>query len=65
MNPDAAVSLLIEDEGVAREVPLELVEGHWRYNSTELNGKGSVRLSLVGRSEHASQLHITLASVSP
>ena len=65
MNPDAAVSLLIEDEGVAREVPLELVEGHWRYNSTALNGKGSVRLSLVGRSEHASQLHITLASVSP
>ena len=25
MNPDAAVSLLIEDEGVAREVPLELI----------------------------------------
>lgn len=65
MNPDAAVSLLIEDEGVAREVPLELIEGSWRYNSSALDTEGSVRLSLVGRSEHTSQLHITLASVNP
>ena len=65
MNPDADVSLLIEDDGIAREVPLELVEGSWRYNSTALDTKGSVRLSLVGRSEHASQIHITLASVNP
>ena len=65
LNPDAAVSLLIEDDGIARDVPLELVEGYWRYNSTALNGDGTVRLSLVGRSEHVSQLHITLASVTP
>ena len=65
MNPDAAVSLLIEDEGIAREIPLELAEGSWRYNSSVLDTQGSVRLSLVGRSEHASQLHITLPSVNP
>ena len=65
MNPDAAVSLLIEDEGIAREIPLDLIEGHWRYNSSALDIQGSVRLSLVGRSEHASQIHITLASVTP
>ena len=65
INPDAAVSLLIEDDGIAREVPLELIEGHWRYSNLQLDAQGEVRLSLVGRSEHASQIHITLASVTP
>lgn len=64
LNPDAKVALLLDDDGISREFPLDLIEGQWRYNSIPLKASGDIRISLVGRSEHVSQIHITLPSVS-
>jgi len=64
ISPDAAISLRIEDSGIVREVPLELVAGHWQYNAQETGTSSPLKLSLVGRGEHVSTVHITLASVS-
>ena len=64
INPSASLSLRIEGDGIVDEVPLPSTQGHWRYTTVDLNDPGDVQLSLVGRGEHASKIHITHAGVS-
>jgi len=55
--------LRIEDEGIVREVDLNLVSGHWRYVSIPIESAGKSTLSLVGRSDELHQFEIISASV--
>ena len=64
ISEGAALSLRIEDGGIVREHPLDLVDGHWRFNTRLTGATGILRLSLVGRGEQASRVQITKASVS-
>jgi len=59
----ANLSLRIEGQGIVREQPLELPEGFWQYTTVELDQAGDIELSLVGRGDYASKVHITQAGV--
>ena len=64
LSENAALSLRIESGGIVREVPLDLVTEHWRYNSITTDPSENLRLSLVGRGDTPSEVEITRASVS-
>jgi len=59
----ANLSLRIEGQGIVQEKPIEIEEGHWQYTSVSLDGSGEVDLTLVGRGDHATRIHITQAGV--
>lgn len=55
--------LRIEDEGIVREVDIDLVSDHWKYVYIPIESEGRKTLSLVGRSDELLQFEIISASV--
>ena len=65
VSPSASLHLRIEGDGIVQEKTVPLENGQWNYTRLDIDADDDVELTLVGRGNHASKVHITQAGVVP
>jgi hypothetical protein len=65
VSPAASLHLRIEGDGIVQEKTIPVETSQWNYTRLDIDANGEVELSLVGRGDHASKVHITHAGVVP